>query len=74
MISGNYGPKEVTKLCGRVTIDDNDEEEGFVCDEVDIKDEGNTNHFLLLAKVISDRPFNMKAFRDTMAGVWRPVK
>lgn len=65
--------EEVTEHIDNVNIDDWDRDEGFVCDETDIRTAAD-NSFLLLAKVISDRPVNTSAFCDRMAGVWRPVK
>lgn len=65
---------EVTTLCGNVVINDGEEEEGFVCDEADVREDGRTYQFLHLAKVILDKPFNMNSFHNKMAGVWPPVK
>lgn len=60
---------EISERYARVEIDDEEEDEGFICDEEDCIDQQQN-----LAKIITDRPINAGAFKDTMAGVWRAVR
>lgn len=68
--------EEIADRYARIYLDDNNsrEEDGFVCDDETILNEEIACRYLLLAKIITDRPMKMTAFKDVMSGAWRPVK
>lgn len=64
--------EEIATQCATLKLGDDEEDDVVDLREIESNETNDNLSLLLIGKLISDRPFNVEAFKWTMMGVWAP--